>query len=73
MPASRGRVRDNESDDDAVTTITPLEPDVMVLFGATGDLARKKLIPGVVHLSLRRAPGGRDDPPCRGDRARCTA
>ena len=26
------------------------EPHVLVLFGATGDLARRKLIPGLFHL-----------------------
>ncbi len=31
--------------------ISPLRPHVMVLFGATGDLARRKLIPGLFHLS----------------------
>jgi glucose-6-phosphate 1-dehydrogenase len=30
--------------------ISPLRPRVMVLFGATGDLARRKLIPGLFHL-----------------------
>jgi glucose-6-phosphate 1-dehydrogenase len=29
----------------------PLEPHVIVLFGATGDLARRKLIPGLFHLA----------------------
>src|SRR5271156_6357687 len=29
----------------------PLRPHVMVLFGATGDLARRKLLPGLFHLS----------------------
>ena len=28
----------------------PLTPHVIVLFGATGDLARRKLIPGLLHL-----------------------
>lgn len=28
----------------------PLEPHVIVLFGATGDLAKRKLIPGLAHL-----------------------
>jgi glucose-6-phosphate 1-dehydrogenase len=28
-----------------------LHPHVIVLFGATGDLARRKLIPGLLHLS----------------------
>src|SRR5262245_29079525 len=27
-----------------------LEPHVIVLFGATGDLAKRKLIPGMFHL-----------------------
>ncbi|MGH9093493.1 MAG: glucose-6-phosphate dehydrogenase, partial [Acidimicrobiales bacterium] len=30
----------------------PLAPHVIVLFGATGDLARRKLLPGLFHLSL---------------------
>ena len=30
--------------------IPPLEPHVIVLFGASGDLARRKLIPGLFHL-----------------------
>jgi glucose-6-phosphate 1-dehydrogenase len=28
----------------------PLEPHVIVLFGATGDLAKRKLLPGLFHL-----------------------
>ena len=31
--------------------ISPLRPQVLVLFGATGDLARRKLLPGVFHLA----------------------
>jgi glucose-6-phosphate 1-dehydrogenase len=31
--------------------ISPLKPHVIVLFGATGDLARRKLLPGLLHLS----------------------
>ncbi|MCU1459350.1 MAG: glucose-6-phosphate dehydrogenase [Actinomycetia bacterium] len=31
--------------------ISPLRPQVMVLFGATGDLARRKLLPGLFHLA----------------------
>jgi glucose-6-phosphate 1-dehydrogenase len=31
--------------------ISPLRPQVIVLFGATGDLARRKLLPGLFHLS----------------------
>lgn len=26
------------------------EPHLIVLFGATGDLARRKLLPGIMHL-----------------------
>jgi glucose-6-phosphate 1-dehydrogenase len=52
-----------------------LEPHVLVVFGATGDLARRKLFPGLFHLSRagllpadfriigsgRHAPDGHDD------------
>jgi glucose-6-phosphate 1-dehydrogenase len=38
--------------------ISPLRPHVMVLFGATGDLARRKLLPGLFHL----APTGSSSP-----------
>jgi glucose-6-phosphate 1-dehydrogenase len=31
--------------------LEPLAPHVVVLFGATGDLARRKLLPGLAHLS----------------------
>ena len=31
--------------------ITPLKPYVIVLFGASGDLARRKLLPGMFHLA----------------------
>ncbi|HEX5367495.1 MAG TPA: glucose-6-phosphate dehydrogenase [Acidimicrobiales bacterium] len=30
----------------------PLRPHVIVLFGATGDLAQRKLLPGLLHLSV---------------------
>jgi len=29
----------------------PTQPHVVVMFGATGDLARRKLLPGLLHLS----------------------
>ena len=29
-----------------------IEPHVIVLFGATGDLAARKLLPGLLHLSM---------------------
>ncbi len=31
---------------------SPLEPHVIVLFGATGDLAARKLLPGLLHLAM---------------------
>ncbi|MDQ6613395.1 MAG: glucose-6-phosphate dehydrogenase [Actinomycetota bacterium] len=31
--------------------MTPLAPHVIVLFGAGGDLARRKLLPGLLHLA----------------------
>src|SRR5476651_895374 len=31
--------------------VGPRHPQVVVLFGATGDLARRKLLPGLYHLS----------------------
>src|SRR3954469_25915758 len=30
--------------------ISPLKPHVIVLVGATGDLAKRKLLPGLLHL-----------------------
>jgi glucose-6-phosphate 1-dehydrogenase len=37
--------------DASATSMPPLAPHVIVLFGATGDLARRKLLPGLLHLS----------------------
>ncbi|MGI8709937.1 MAG: glucose-6-phosphate dehydrogenase [Acidimicrobiales bacterium] len=31
--------------------MSPLKPQVIVMVGATGDLARRKLLPGLLHLS----------------------
>jgi len=31
---------------------TPLQPHLIVLFGATGDLAQRKLLPALLHLSI---------------------
>ena len=39
-----------EQDPERPTT-PPLVPHVIVLFGATGDLAARKLLPGLLHLS----------------------
>ena len=33
--------------------VGPRFPQVVVLFGATGDLARRKLLPGLFHLVER--------------------
>jgi glucose-6-phosphate 1-dehydrogenase len=33
------------------TLMSPLKPHVVVLFGAGGDLARRKLLPGLIHLA----------------------
>src|SRR4051794_23558278 len=30
----------------------PVDPHVIVLFGATGDLSRRKLLPGLTYLAL---------------------
>jgi glucose-6-phosphate 1-dehydrogenase len=37
--------------DISTSLISPLRPQLMVLFGATGDLARRKLLPGLFHLA----------------------
>ena len=36
--------------DAAPSTLAPPDPHVVVLFGASGDLARRKLLPGLFHL-----------------------
>lgn len=36
--------------DAAPTALTPPDPHVVVLFGASGDLSRRKLLPGLFHL-----------------------
>ncbi len=41
-----------EPQDAAASILSPLEPHVIVLFGAAGDLARRKLLPGLFHLDL---------------------
>ncbi len=37
--------------DIAAQLVSPLDPHVIVLFGASGDLARRKLLPGLFHLA----------------------
>jgi len=41
-----------EPTDISTSLMSPLNPHVIVLFGASGDLARRKLLPGLLHLSL---------------------
>lgn len=40
-----------EPSDITSALVPPLQPHLIVLFGATGDLARRKLLPGLLHLS----------------------
>src|SRR4051794_17938246 len=40
----------NDPSDVTTDLMTPLKPQVVVLFGATGDLAKRKLLPGLLHL-----------------------
>jgi hypothetical protein len=40
----------HEPDDVGAADIPPLQPHLIVLVGATGDLARRKLLPGLLHL-----------------------
>jgi glucose-6-phosphate 1-dehydrogenase len=37
---------------DSAANGAPMDPYVIVLFGATGDLAARKLLPGLLHLSM---------------------
>jgi glucose-6-phosphate 1-dehydrogenase len=37
--------------DVSAASLPPLDPHVIVLFGATGDLAKRKLLPGLLHLA----------------------
>src|SRR5687768_14278968 len=46
-----GAVAPHDPSDIAPSLMSPLQPHVIVMFGATGDLARRKLLPGLLHLS----------------------
>jgi len=37
---------------DSASSATQIDPHVIILFGATGDLAARKLLPGLLHLSI---------------------
>src|ERR1700712_2758909 len=41
----------DDPNDVSPTLMSPLKPHVIVLFGATGDLSKRKLLPGLLHLS----------------------
>ena len=41
-----------DPEDISPALVSPLQPHVIVLFGATGDLAKRKLLPGLMHLSI---------------------
>lgn len=40
-----------DPEDVTAAVVPPAEPHVIVLFGATGDLAKRKLLPGLLHLA----------------------
>jgi glucose-6-phosphate 1-dehydrogenase len=44
-------IEPSPGDADASPSAPPLLPHVIILFGATGDLAARKLLPGLLHLS----------------------
>ena len=44
--------RPHDPSDISTGLMEPLNPYVIVLFGATGDLAQRKLLPGLLHLSV---------------------
>ena len=45
-------VSDRSETAESATPPTQMDPHVIVLFGATGDLAARKLLPGLLHLSI---------------------
>ena len=45
-------VSDRSETADSATPPSQMDPHVIVLFGATGDLAARKLLPGLLHLSI---------------------
>ena len=56
IPFARARsLRKDLHDGEDSPGVGPRYPQVVVLVGATGDLARRKLLPGLFHLCERRA------------------
>jgi glucose-6-phosphate 1-dehydrogenase len=50
MKTHSGSVVHTDPNDVAPSLMSPLQSHVIVLFGAAGDLARRKLLPGLMHL-----------------------
>ena len=45
-----------------VSRVIPVDPFDLVLFGATGDLAQRKILPGLYHrFEVGQMPEGRAD------------
>ena len=42
-----------------VSRVIPVDPFDLVIFGGTGDLARRKILPGALPPVLRRADAAR--------------
>lgn len=53
-----------------VAHVVPVEPFDLVVFGATGDLARRKLIPGHCHVNWLVSTDGVGQPTRRPWRGR---
>jgi glucose-6-phosphate 1-dehydrogenase len=47
---TRALASSHDPRDTAIAALAVPDPHVLVLFGATGDLARRKLLPGLLHL-----------------------
>jgi hypothetical protein len=52
-PARMTEVVDQSETVDSAEPGYQIEPHVIILFGATGDLAARKLLPGLLHLASR--------------------
>ena len=50
--AAMTEVVDRNETVDSAASASQIDPHVIVLFGATGDLAARKLLPGLLHLSI---------------------
>ncbi len=50
MNTHLGAMQHSDPNDVAPSLMSPLQSHVIVLFGAAGDLSRRKLLPGLMHL-----------------------